>query len=70
MENDNITKFVKKQIKNNDKWTIESINLDGTDAFDYTYSYKSAKSYVMQPDEESVKNAKNKINEIINEKEE
>lgn len=70
LENDNITKFVKKQIKTNDKWTIESINLDGTDAFDYTYSYKSAKSYVMQPDEESVKNAKNKINEIINEKEE
>ena len=61
MENDNITKFVKKQIKNNDKWTIESINLDGTDAFDYTYSYKKNKLYVMIPDEESVKEAKKMI---------
>ena len=70
LDNDSITKFIKKQIKNNDSWTIETYNLNGTDAFDYTYSYKSAKSYVMQPDEESVQNAQNKINEIMNEKEE
>lgn len=69
LDNDSITKFIKNQIKNNDNWTIETYNLNGTDAFDYTYSYKSAKSYVMQPDEESVKNAQNKIDEIMNEKE-
>lgn len=65
LDNNNITKFIKKQIKDGSNWEIESIALNGTDAFDYTYAYKSAKSYVMQPDEESINEAKQKINSIL-----
>ena len=64
MEDESITKFIKKQIKDNDKWDIESYNLDGTDSSNYTYSYKSAKSYVMEPNMDTVKEAQNKIKEI------
>lgn len=67
LDNENITSLIKKQIKENDKWTIESITLNGKDAFDYTYSYKGAKSYVMVPDEDSVNDAIKKIDEVLNE---
>jgi LCP family protein required for cell wall assembly len=70
LDDDSITKFIKKQIKTNDSWTIESINLNGTDSYNYTYSYKTAKSYVMEPDIDSVNEAIAKINEVMNEKEE
>jgi len=67
LDDDSITSFIKKQIKTNDKWTIETSNLEGEDSFNYTYSYKSAKSYVMEPKEESVKEAIKKIDEVMNE---
>jgi len=67
LNDEKITSLIKKQIKENDKWTIESITLNGKDAFDYTYSYKGAKSYVMVPDEDSVNDAIKKIDEVLNE---
>lgn len=66
LDEESIAGLIKKQIKNNDKWTIETYNLNGVDSSNYTYSYKSAKSYVMEPDEESVKEAILKIKEILN----
>ena len=67
MGSKNYTNLIKKQIKNNYKWKIESYYLEGTDSMDYTYSYKSAMSYVMEPDEDSVNEAIAKIKKVINE---
>ena len=67
LDDDSITSFIKKQIKTNDKWKIETNNLDGSDSFNYTYSYKSAKSYVMEPNEDSLKEAIKKIDNVMNE---
>lgn len=66
IETNALTKLIKKQIENPSKWDIESIALDGTDAYEYTYSYKSQKLYVMIPADESVKKAKSKITHIKN----
>lgn len=44
-----------------DTWVVKSISLDGSDSYDYTYSYKKQKLYVMKPDSGSVKKAKNEI---------
>ena len=63
----NLTNLIKKQIKNNYKWKIESYYLEGEDSSNYTYSYKSAMSYVMEPDEDSVKEATAKIKKVLNE---
>ncbi len=63
----NITKLVKNQIKNMPNWEIEKNTLKGTGEFNYTNSYKKSKSYVMQPDEESVEEAKNLIKNILEE---
>ena len=61
-----ITKFIKKQIKENSKWNIEAISLNGSDAYETTYTYKNTKLYVMEPDGESVINAQEKIKSILN----
>ena len=63
--NEEITDFIKKQIAEMPSWNIESISLDGSNAYDYTYSYKSQKLYVMKPYEESVLNAQEKINNTL-----
>ncbi len=55
--------FVKKEIQRPRNWQIESQILTGTDGYEYTYSYKNNKLYVMIPDEEVVENAINKIKE-------
>lgn len=61
----NITKLVKTQIKQMPSWTIEKNTLAGVDGLEYTYSYKSAMSYVMIPDEESLSEAKSNIKSIL-----
>lgn len=60
-----ITDFIKMQIAEMNSWNIKSISLDGSNAYDYTYSYKSQKLYVMKPYEESILNAKNQINSVL-----
>lgn len=64
---ENITKLVKEQMKKMPSWEIEKYTLVGSDAHDYTYSYKSTKSYVMVPDTESVNTAKEKIKKVLEE---
>ncbi len=63
----NISKLVKKQMKENPSWSMSKYVLSGTDAHEYTYSYKSTKAYVMMPEEESVMEAKNLIKGIFEE---
>ncbi len=64
---EDLTDFIKMQIDEMPEWTIENISLNGSDAFDYTYSYGGTKLYVMLPDNETVINATTKINEILKE---
>lgn len=61
--NNEITSFVKMQLDKNIDWKIEYLNLDGTDGYEYTYSYPKNKLYVMIPDKEMVNEVSNKINE-------
>ena len=61
MTEENITKIIKTQLKEQASWQIDSISLDGKDAFDYTYSYRNNKLYVMYPDKESITSAKSAI---------
>lgn len=67
LKTEDITNFIKMQIDDMPSWDIENISLNGTDGFDYTYSYGGTKLYVMIPDNETVINATNKINEILKE---
>ncbi len=60
-----ITKFIKKQISTGSAWSIESISLNGTDSYDYTYSYKRNKLYVMKPDSSSVTDAQERIKSVM-----
>lgn len=60
------TDFIQMQIEDKNNWSIESISLDGSNAYDYTYSYQNSKLYVMKPDKSSVTEAANKISELLN----
>lgn len=60
-----MTAFIKKEISSPRNWQIESYTLDGTSAYEYTYSYKQSKLYVMIPDEDMVNTAKEKINSVL-----
>lgn len=63
---EDITEFIKKQVEDLKPWEVENQSLDGKDAYEYTYSYKGSKLYVMAPDNETVINAHNKIEEMFN----
>ena len=64
MPMDKITDLIKQQINDMAKWTVTSISLDGYDARRYTYSYGGAPLYVMEPNEDSIIEAQQKIKEI------
>jgi polyisoprenyl-teichoic acid--peptidoglycan teichoic acid transferase len=59
-----ITDLVKNQMDNMSPWNIMTNNVIGSNAHKKTYS-QSKTSYVMLPDEESVGEAKQKINEVL-----
>lgn len=63
-----INKFINKQLENNYRWNIEFSDVSGFDSYDYTYSYPWQKLYVMLVDENSLNNAKEKINNVLEEK--
>lgn len=60
-----ITKLIKKQIKDNTSWEIESYSVDGSDSSNVTYSTGRSKAYVMIPKEETVDEAKIKLDKIL-----
>ena len=63
---DEITSFVKFELTNLSKWTVESISLDGEGAMLPTYSMGSnLPLYVMIPNEDTINAAKEKINEYL-----
>lgn len=63
---ESLTSFIKKQIQEEIVWDIENVRMDGTDSYEYTYSYKGNKLYVMIPDNESVNNTKAKLKKVLN----
>ena len=65
MDQSKITELIKMQLNDMAKWNVTSIALDGTNGFDYTYSYKNQKLYVMIPTESTITSAKEKIKEVI-----
>lgn len=69
MDYKNITNLVKNQLDKNIDWSIESINLDGRGSMMPTYSMGSRNLYVMIPDENTISDAKEKIDDVINSKE-
>lgn len=60
-----VTKLIKKQIKDNSNWDFESFSVNGKDASESTFSTGSLKVYVMRPDEDTVLEAKKKLDEIL-----
>ena len=62
---DDITNLVKMQIDNMSPWHIESYNVDGTGANLPTYSYPNQNLYVMNPNMETVTEAINRLNVIL-----
>lgn len=66
MDTKSINKFVKMQLNDMRGWSIESINLVGSNLYtEQTYTFPGTNLYVMQQDEESVNSAKNKISEYL-----
>lgn len=68
MDNKDITRFIKKQIKRNESWTFTTMSADGSDSYGVCYSTGSSKAYVMKPNEETVNNIKKAFNDLFNEK--
>ena len=65
MSTKKITSLIKMQLNDMPKWNITSYSLTGYDAKDYTYTYNQL-LYVMQPDEDSVIEAIDLINKVLN----
>ena len=66
LSRDDITAFINMQLEKSIKWEIESIGLDGDGLMEPTYSVGPDEPlYVMVPFEESMQNAKDKINEYL-----
>jgi polyisoprenyl-teichoic acid--peptidoglycan teichoic acid transferase len=66
MDSSTIFNIVRNQLQNGGDWKMESVNLNGSDSFETTYSYGSQPLYVMIPNQDSINTAKNKINEFLN----
>lgn len=57
--------LVKMQLSDMRGWDIETYSLDGAGSTEAVYSIPGAHAYVMIPDQETVDEAKRKINEVI-----
>ena len=69
MSMEEITSFIRYQIDKMPHWNIESIAVTGSGDMQPTYSMGSKlKLYVMEPNMNSVNEAKKRINEVLNEK--
>ena len=60
-----LTKLIKNQIKSKSEWEISTYSVDGTDSSNTTYSTGGARAYVMNPKEETVEEAKMKLDKIL-----
>ena len=65
---DIIKEYIKIQLDKMPEWNVKSLNLNGFDSYNYTYSYYGSQLYVMEPDINTVNRASNAINGILNNK--
>ena len=65
MPSKKIMSLIKMQLSDMSKWTVTSYGLEGTDSMNYTYTYYQM-LYVMEPVQESVEQAKDLIQQVIN----
>ncbi len=65
MKQEDISDIVKQQLNSMASWTVKSNSLTGSDAYSSTYSMGSQELYVMIPDTDSVEQATEKINEVL-----
>lgn len=65
LNKEEIYAIIKMQISDMSKWEVESISLNGFDSSNYTYSYGGQKLYVMEPDQNTINQAKEKIHETM-----
>ena len=64
MSYDKISELVKFQLNDMKSWDVVKYSVDGFDASDVTFSAGSQQLYVMVPDEETVRQAKNYFRQI------
>lgn len=63
---DDVSEFIRMQLADRVNWKVESVSVDGTGAYEPTYSMgANLPLYVMIPSEESVKKAQDKISEYL-----
>ena len=67
IDQNEISKLVKMQLKDMPQWTFKNNAVTGTGATKTTYSAGSQPLYVMIPNNSSVNNAKTKIMQVLNE---
>lgn len=65
IESSRIYSLVKMQLSDMVKWEIERYSLDGISSQDYTYSLGDIIAFVMEPDYNTVNEAKEKINNLL-----
>lgn len=66
MPKDKIASLVRMQLNDMAQWSITSMSVDGSGASRTTYTVSSKKAYVMIPDENTVKQAKESIAAVLN----
>lgn len=64
MSTKTMVSLVKMQLSNNTSWTITTNSLTGTGSYDYTYTYPYQELYVTVPGDDSIKDAKEKIEKV------
>lgn len=67
MSEDDIYSLAKFQLNESPSWNVTAKNSGGTGAYKTTYSAGKTKLYVMLPDENSVTEVKNALNQILEE---
>ena len=66
VSSDTIKKLINLQASNMPKWNVKTLNLNGYDSHNYTYSYNSGSMlYVMEPDVNTVNKASSVINGML-----
>ncbi|MCI6265978.1 MAG: LCP family protein [Erysipelotrichaceae bacterium] len=63
---EDIYKLINLQLETMPTWKTEQIRLDGYDASNYTYTYPTQHLYVMEPNQKTIEDAKQKIKDVMN----
>lgn len=66
IESSRIYSLVKMQLSDMGAWNIDGYSLDGISSQNYTYSLGDIVAFVMEPDYNTVNEAKEKINSLLN----